>query len=652
MKPENVNARALLLLAVGIVICITLYWPGLAGPLVLDDQGNLSDVTRYLEGDKTAWAVIWDNRSGRLGRPVSMATFVADAWLWGDSTWHAKRTNLLIHVSNGILVFLLLVPLLIRSKVAREKAFLAGAFLAAVWLVLPVHASTVLYLVQRMAQLSTLFILLGLVFFVHARGMIQNGSRWGNVLLWVGVPAATVLGVLSKENGALLPVLALVVELVWFRRAAAGRRPLQVKVFFLLTAIVPVTAALLLLLLRPDSFFAGYRMRHFTLYERLLTQPRVLWDYVQAIVLPRGALYGIFHDDYPVSHGLLAPWTTLAAIVAWLAALVGAWMAGRASPLIVGGLLLFLVGQSMESSIFPLEIYFEHRNYFPSIGVLLALAGIVQFVATRLPAPSPGFRRLLPALALMWPLVCVAVTFNQAAAWSDTDSFYRYQFRHHADSVRLHSYMLGFALQRGDFLAASAHIDAADRLSPVSEPMAPAIWQLLAYCSIDQPPEPVAYSNIELRVESAVSRYAMIAVEQLATRSEKGECPGLDVDHFGNLITRWLDHSELPDAYMEKWRSRYYLSRMFASVGDFESALELGTAAWQDSDYNRGVGVYLFQINASVGNEAACTAILKRLERSTGHGDLLFDRAVNTFRRALDEGLEALPDEKIDLTAD
>ena len=652
MKLDSANAGALLLLAVGVVICVALYWPGLSGPLVLDDQGNLSDVTRYLEGDKTAWAVIWDNRSGRLGRSVSMASFVADAALWGDSTWHAKRTNLLIHVVNGVLVFLLILPLLIRSSVAREKALLAAAFLAAVWLILPVHASTVLYLVQRMAQLSTLFILLGLILFVHARGMIQHGNRWGSVLLWLGVPAATVLGMLSKENGALLPLLALVVEIIWFQQPKAGKRPLQIKLFFLLAAVLPVIAGLLVLMIRPGSFLGGYEFRHFSLFERLLTQPRVLWGYVQATILPRGALHGVFHDDYFVSRGLLAPWTTLAAIAAWLVAIIGAWMARRSSPLILGGLLLFLVGHSMESSIFPLEIYFEHRNYFPSVGILLALAGIFQLAARRLPEFSPGFRRLLPALALLWPLACLAVTFNQVAAWSDTDSFYRYQYRYHPDSMRLHSYMLGFALERGDFLAATAHIDAADRLSPVPDMMAPAIWQFLAYCSIDQPPEPVAYSNMERRVESPVFRYDMVAVEQLATRFESGDCPGLDVYRFGNLVDRWLEHSDLPDTTMDKWRTRYYLSRMFASVGGFEPALELGTAAWRDSGYNRGIGVYLFQVNASVGNQTTCREILDRLEKSTGGGDLLFDRAVRTFRQALDDGLDELQDNEFSVAVD
>src|SRR6056297_761772 len=70
-----------------------IYFPGLAGPLVLDDNINLRDITHYLEGNKTALAVITDNQSGRLGRPVSMASFVLDAYLWGDSTWHAKRSS-------------------------------------------------------------------------------------------------------------------------------------------------------------------------------------------------------------------------------------------------------------------------------------------------------------------------------------------------------------------------------------------------------------------------------------------------------------------------------------------------------------------------------------------------------------------------------
>ena len=83
-------------------------------------------------------------------------------------------------------------------------------------------------------------------------------------------------------------------------------------------------------------------------------------------MLPNLAEMGLHHDDFVISKTLLSPWTTLPAIAGLLALAVGALVLRKKHPLITFGIVFFFVAHALESTIIPLEIAFEHRNYLPS----------------------------------------------------------------------------------------------------------------------------------------------------------------------------------------------------------------------------------------------------------------------------------------------
>lgn len=635
--PSKILGLAVTILLLAVTFSI--YQPGLSGPLLLDDDINLKDISRYFEGDKTATAVITDNRSGRLGRPVSMASFILDAQLWGNSTWHAKRTNLVIHLGCGILVLLLFWSLLHRTPQLKKNAAKIALLLVAVWLLLPLHVSTVLYLVQRMALLSAFFMLAGLVTFVLAREGIERRNRWGTLVLWIGVPSFTLIGAFSKENALLTPLLALIIEIVWFRPKEGGNRPKTVFLFFLLFLAIPMLFSAILLANNPASFI-DYTYRDFTLYERLLTQTRVLCDYVLAALLPRPSDLGLFQDYYPISSGPLSPPTTLLAIVAWLCIVITAWRWRTRIPAYSGGIGFFLAAHSMESGIFPLEIYFEHRNYLPSIGLLLAITGLVGELISRLPAPTRSFWVTSVCLAVLAPTTMAAITLGRVQAWSTTSSFYAQQLKHHSQSPRLHSFLLGFALNNSDFPAAMAHIEAAERAFNRPNMRAPTYWRFLAYCSVNEPPPDRLYDELDEERYSRIDTVEMLSWEALAEKIEAEDCPGIDADPLIDFVDGWVDNTKLSPKALNVWRSRYSLARVLASKGNLDRAAKVGSRAWEDSNFNRGIGIFLFQIYASLGNEEKCRYILSILERSEGQGHVRFDNAVQTFREGLSSGLD------------
>ena len=131
----------------------------------------------------------------------------------------------------------------------------------------------------------------------------------------------------------------------------------------------------------------AYKIRDFTLTERVLTQFRVVLYYVTLLVWPLPSRLNLDYD-FPTSHGILDPPTTLVSILI-VAGLIGygVW-SGRKRPLLSYFILWYFGNLVIESSIFPLEMVYEHRLYLPMVGpvvlfVVLVLKGWEEIV-TRL----------------------------------------------------------------------------------------------------------------------------------------------------------------------------------------------------------------------------------------------------------------------------
>jgi hypothetical protein len=229
--------------------------------------------------------------------------------------------------------------------------------------------------------------------------------------LWIAVPACTVLGIAAKESAALLPVYALILELSLLRGRARPSR--ELAAFYAVFLVVPAVVGLAWML--PHAFASGaYANRPFTMGERLLTEPRVLAGYMWRIILPLPGTLGFFHDDFAFSSDLFRPWTTLPAILL-VAGMIGAGVRLRErAPLVSLGILWFFSAHLLTATFFPLELVFEHRNYFASAGLLLAVFDIL------LPqGPQVVLAFLRRALIAVIGLLCVGSLALRAREWSN-----------------------------------------------------------------------------------------------------------------------------------------------------------------------------------------------------------------------------------------
>ena len=429
LRPMTRPASRLLL----ILAATLLYLPGLTGGFAYDDFPNILDnASLRLQGfDRGALLdAAFSSTSGPLKRPLASLSFAAQYALGAGSAMSFKIVNLAIHACNALLVHALLLKILPRIAGARRTPALALAT-ALLWAVHPINLTAVLYVVQRMASLSATFVLLGVLAYAGAReGMLAPVRRRP----WPGFAACVLcglLGIFTKESAALLPLFLLVLEATVWRFA-------RVEILRAL-AWLGLAAALALaawtLWTDPERFALAQGNRLFTPGQRLLTELRVLVFYLGQILCPLPSTLSLYHDDFTLSTGFLAPPTTLlsAALLGLLAA--AAVLGRRRWPLFALGIGWFLAGHLLESTLVPLDLVYEHRNYVPAIGILLVAADALMHLAARL-AFRPAF--VIGALAVCFG----AVTVVRAVQWSDPISLALAEARHNPDS-QLTIYELG-----------------------------------------------------------------------------------------------------------------------------------------------------------------------------------------------------------------
>ena len=210
----------------------------------------------------------------------------------------------------------------------------------------------------------------------------------------------------------MLPLYALILEVTVL--SDCRRRRGELLAFYVVFLCIPGLLGLTWMIpraLAPDA----YAQRAFTLIQRLLTEPRVLLDYIAWILLPLPKFFSFFRDDYPVSTDAWHPWSTLPAMLL-VAAMIGVALALRKRrPLVALGILWFFAAHVLTATFFPLELVFEHRNYFASIGLLLAALDLM------LPPEDGRARHALMRGAIVGG-VCLLSAFAlglRAREWSD-----------------------------------------------------------------------------------------------------------------------------------------------------------------------------------------------------------------------------------------
>ena len=201
--PPSLSAQGLAALAFTAILltALVLLWPETHGAFIFDDVAYFERLQKI--GGHLTWQSYGSyvaSYPGPLGRALSVTTFLLNDVDWPSTADTFKRTNVFIHLLNGVLLFGL-VRAVGRTRLSPNHALVAALVAMAAWLLHPVQVSAVFLTVQRITMLSAMWVLIALWAYV---ALLTRSRDWrGAALAMSALAAFTGLGVLSKENALL-----------------------------------------------------------------------------------------------------------------------------------------------------------------------------------------------------------------------------------------------------------------------------------------------------------------------------------------------------------------------------------------------------------------------------------------------------------------
>lgn len=368
--------------------------------------------------------IFYSNRNtpNQLYRPLSCLTFALNAYLGETKEIGYHIFNIMIHAACSALLiymfYLIFKTPALEDTQEDEKVFIT-VFASLLWAINPIQTQAVTYIVQRMAILCSFFTIISIIFYLRARLSKQKSAKVYNYTISA---IGLLFSVLSKENGVVSPLLIFLFEYILFR----GGNPAQLKNKYILqgfVTLIAISLALHYLLGFNLAAYLNYNERPFNLFERLLTQPRVIVYYLSQIFYPLPERLSIEHDII-ISTGLFTPISTFISICMVTGLLFIGLLFKSVHPLIRISILFFFGAHVVESTFLPLELVFEHRNYLPSI-LIFSPIGILFYRLIKIYSSHKKYMKALISIFLIAIFVLFTIgTYVRNYDWASEKSIW------------------------------------------------------------------------------------------------------------------------------------------------------------------------------------------------------------------------------------
>jgi protein O-mannosyl-transferase len=382
-------------------------------PVVHDDFVNFDDqvyVTEnpHVQAGLTLSGIRWAFTSfhGSNWHPLTWLSHMADCELFGLNPGAHHFVNVLFHVANVVLLFVLLLRL--------AGALWPCAFIAALFAWHPLHVESVAWISERKDVLSTFFALLSLLSYTEYVKKNCRRSFWFALILFA-------LGLMSKPMLVTLPFVMLLLDYWPLKRISfSSTLDSQFSIafekwpFFLLVAVSCVVTYVAqlhgaaVMTLEQLSFDVRFE-NALIAYGRYLLD--TIWPLNLAILYP-------LPDHLHWIHAAAATATAALFVISWLA-----WRTRNSCIYFIIGWLWFLgtlvpvIGLVKVGSMALADRY----TYFPLIGIFI----IVAFGARDLAARFQILKFFSLAAAILILIGCVTLTERQLQFWRDSETLFR-----------------------------------------------------------------------------------------------------------------------------------------------------------------------------------------------------------------------------------
>ncbi len=555
------NLRVLTGVAVIVLAAFCAYLPSLNGGFLLDDDKLLINAPLIKAPD--GLYRFWCTTEAQDYWPVSNTTLWIEWRMWGMNPTGYRVTNLILHIVNALLIWVIL-----------WKLSIPGAFWAAmIFAVHPVNVESVAWISQRKGLMAMLFFLFSILCYLRqflssssdntqrSRHTPCAGTAHGvcgqliGSWYWLSL-AAFVLAMLSKGSVAVLPVLLL--GIVWWRREATKYDLARTAPFFAVAVVLAIV----------NVWFQTHGQdvvtRQAGLIERLLGAGGVVWFYLYKALLPLNLVF--VYPQWHIEVGNPLCWLPLLAAVTVTALLWQYRQGWSRSFLLAWGFfcvsLLPMLGFA-DVGFMQYSLVSDHYQYTAIIGVIaLVAAGYeVWYQRARGPVRSTASAVVLVVLgALMF------LTWQQSGLYSNAVTLYQATLEKNPGSWLIHN-NLGFALIKTDKLPeAMEHFQLALRINPnYAEAHNNMGYSLI---QMGQLPEAIKHLQQALRLKPDFAD----AENNMGLYMDQTGQPQEAIEHYEQALQLNPYH---PEAYNNLGISTAKTGQLQRAIGFFQQALRL-----------------------------------------------------------------------------
>ena len=306
------------------VVAIIAYMPSISGGFIWDDYLLLVDNPLVKASD--GLHQIWCTAQAIDYWPATNTSFWIEWRMWGMNSTGYHVTNLVLHIAESLLVWIIL-----------RKLSIPGALLAALlFAVHPVNVESVAWIAQRKNTMAMLFFLLSILWYVKYLVGSPGSRTWAampqevekNSLnfaitscdfvspvqepvlpsthcppstahsipwYWLSM-AAFLLAMLGKGSVAILPLLLL--GIIWWLRPLEWRDLVRIAPFFVIAAILAAVNV------EFQTHATDKVVRAIGFTERLLGAGGVVWFYFYKAIFPLDLAF--VYQQWHINAGAIA----------------------------------------------------------------------------------------------------------------------------------------------------------------------------------------------------------------------------------------------------------------------------------------------------------------------------------------------------------
>jgi len=390
----------------------------------LDYYARLFDIKDFSSLDEK-FGLSPDVTTNFMMRPVAYITFSINYLISGFDPAAFRSVNITIHILNSLLVFACIELFLNATQTHTNSNRFSNRFIPAssafIFLLHPMQTESVTYITQRFTSLAALFYLTTIwLYFIWTKQERSGKNR--NYLRWISV-AMLLLGMLARESLFTAPFLLVLLELTVLGNdlKTALRRTAP---HLMLLPVIPV----MVIMISAAQYNTAPSLHEainvvnyvdFPISHYALTQLVMVVTYFRLYLLP----YGQNIDPDPPLYTLPYQWPVILSALVIISMVGGSFLLYRKNRtdircvLVFVGVCWYFLALTVSSSFIPLpDLMAEHRAYFSSIGLIMALISLLDLLRTAL-GEKKRIGGMFVAGITVWCAVLIVLTYNRNTVW-------------------------------------------------------------------------------------------------------------------------------------------------------------------------------------------------------------------------------------------